>query len=175
MKSIGMQDAYPSQAEGGLAGDISASLKRALNAWDQKRWDSSPKRMPSMCIRRAKTPKREEVSWNPKPQVLLEKRIKVPRDPKPKTIREPRIALTPEEARRRNAERNRLRRNGMTPAQRAQALEKRRAEYLRTHPIQRPVGRQISEEKRVKMRESSRKWKAKQKAKRNEHTTIIPS
>lgn len=166
MKSIGLQDAYPSQAEGGLAADISVSLKRALKAWDQKRWDSSLRRMPSMCIRREKTPKREEVSWNPKPELLREKRVKVPRDPKPpKSLREPRVALTPEEVRRRNAERNRLRRNGMTPTQRAQALEKRRAEYRQTHPNVRPVGRQVTEEKRAKMRESSRKWKAKQKQK----------
>jgi len=69
MKSIGMQDAYPSQAEGGLAGDISASLKRALKAWDQRRFDAErPYKYGtgrSQYVRKKPTT-REEATWNPK-------------------------------------------------------------------------------------------------------------
>jgi len=177
MRTVSMQDAYPSQAEGGLAGMISGELKRALKIWDQKRWEKTPRGMGgNINIRRAKAPKREEVSWNPKPQVLLEKRIKVPRDPKPpKIARDPRIKLTPEEARKRSNAANVARRRALTGLAKEAFLQKRREEYRRTHPNVRPVGRQITPEKREKMRDASRKWKAKQKAKRNEHTTILPS
>jgi len=33
-----MQDAYPSQAEGGFAGTLSSSVMRALRAWEKKRY-----------------------------------------------------------------------------------------------------------------------------------------
>jgi hypothetical protein len=68
-KSIVLQDAYPMQAEGGLAGDISISLKRALKAWDQRRFDSEkPYKYGtgrSQYVRKKPTT-REEVTWNSK-------------------------------------------------------------------------------------------------------------
>lgn len=33
-----LQDAYPSQAEGGFAGTLSSSVMRALRAWEKKRF-----------------------------------------------------------------------------------------------------------------------------------------
>ena len=169
-----MQDAYPSQAEGGLAGCVSSDLKRALKVWDQKRFDAKPKRMAAICIRRDKAPKRHEVSWNPKPEVLREKRIKVPRDPKPKIVRQPRVLLTPEERRAINAERNRVRRRGMSPEKKAAYLQRRKELWRLANPVPRPVGRQITEEKRQKRLEATRRWKAKQKAK-HENETKQPS
>ena len=36
--NIFLQDAYPSQAEGGFAGTLSSSVMRALRAWEKKRF-----------------------------------------------------------------------------------------------------------------------------------------
>lgn len=81
-QSIMLQDAYPSQAEGGLEGGVCGALKRALAAWDQKRWDGRQDfryGAASNLYRRAKATTRSEVTWNPKPKAPNSASIKVPR------------------------------------------------------------------------------------------------
>jgi len=81
-QSLLMQDAYPSQAEGGLEGGVCGVLKRALKAWDQKRWDGRQEfryGAASNLYRRAKPTPRAEVTWNAKPKPAGAATIKVPR------------------------------------------------------------------------------------------------
>jgi hypothetical protein len=165
-----MQDAYPSQAEGGLADMISSELKKALKIWDQKRWEKIPRGMGgNINIRRAKAPKREEVSWNPKPQVLLEKQIKVPRDPRPAKVKGPDLP---------GLSRGQRHRNGMTPEQREAHLARRRAEYRAKAgpPKQRP--KMDMDKRRESVKRACRAFRARKKALKygaQQNQTIVAS
>ena len=82
MLSLSLQDAYPFQAEGGLEGGVCSALKRALAAWDQKRWvgrQAFSYGAASNLYRRAKATTRVEATWNPNPKPAGAATIKVPR------------------------------------------------------------------------------------------------
>jgi hypothetical protein len=165
MKSIVLQDAYPSQAEGGLAGDISISLKRALAAWDERRFNNKPVPSYGSAYVREKATKRAEVTWNPTP-ASKPPTIKVPRAPRPAKVKEPDLP---------GLSRGQRYRNKMTPEQRETHLARRRAEYRAKAgpPKQRP--KMDPDKRRESVKRACRAFRARKKAKKNENQIIIPS
>lgn len=150
MHSMSMQDAYPSQAEGGLAGDVSASLKRALKEWDQRRYDGSNGfryGKGNGLYKKARVTSRAEVTWNPK--VVL---VKAPKTKKVAAIKVPRekklVKSKPTEAERQAAKQiarekkiawQRERRANEDPNAKQIRLEARRAAYVAKHgPLKNP-------------------------------------
>lgn len=138
---MAMQDAYPSQGEGGLAGDVSASLKRALKEWDQRRWDSSngfKYGKGNGLYKKARVTSRAEVTWNPKvaqvkaPKAKKVAAIKVPREKKPvKPKRTEAERLASKKANHANRlARQRARRAAEAPEVRQARLEAKRAAYI---------------------------------------------
>jgi len=119
-KRLELQAAYPSQAEGGFAGDLHKSLRQALIRWEQKRGIGGHFKYGTTgsagAYRKEKTgATREEISWNKAPEVK--------REPKKREI------LT-EEQRLAKVAYNRERRQSETAEEREARLEKRRAWYL---------------------------------------------
>lgn len=125
-QTLMMQDAYPSQAEGGLEGGVCGALKRALKAWDQKRWDGQAQFKyggANSLYRRAKATTRAEVTWNPKPTAPTATSIKVPRAPQPRQGPRAEANSLPHLSRTQNYRRN------LTPTQQKQLLARRREIY----------------------------------------------
>jgi hypothetical protein len=119
-KRLELQAAYPSQAEGGFAGDLHKSLKDALVRWEQKRGIGGHFKYGTTgsagAYRREKTSAtRDEISWNAAPEVK--------REPKKRKV------LT-EDHRLAKLAYNRERRQSETPEERDARLEARRAWYL---------------------------------------------
>lgn len=125
-QSIMLQDAYPSQAEGGLEGSVCGALKRALKAWDQRRWEGKNEfryGVASNLYRRAKPTARAEVTWNPTPKKPAAAPIKVPRAPRPRQGPRAEANSLPHLSRTQNYRRN------LTPEQQEQLLARRREIY----------------------------------------------
>jgi hypothetical protein len=86
-RSIDHQMAYPAQSEGGYPGDTCRALKAALAAWEAKR-GVAPLRYGRAYPREAGVLKnkrgttRDEISWNPKPEVKRPAKPKPPKKPK---------------------------------------------------------------------------------------------
>jgi hypothetical protein len=119
-RRLELQAAYPSQAEGGFAGDLHKSLRQALVRWEQKRGIGGHFKYGTTgsagAYRKEKIgATREEISWNAAPEVK--------REPKKREI------LT-EEQRLAKLAYNRERRQSETPEEREARLEARRAWYL---------------------------------------------
>lgn len=144
MQSILLQDAYPSQAEGGLAGDVSRQLKAALKAWDQRRYDGGNGfryGKGNGLYKKAKVTNRSEVTWNPAPKKKAT--IKVPRTvvqkPKKRAKTEAEKQSINDARRDKNRSRQQARRAKETECQRLARLEARRAEYVAKHgPLKNP-------------------------------------
>lgn len=113
------QAAYPSQAEGGFAGDLHSSVHKALVAWEKKRNPGETFRYgksgSSQFKKEKTTASREEISWNKVPEVKKESKK--------------RAVLTAEQHAAKLAY-NRQRRKTETPEEREARLEVRRAWYL---------------------------------------------
>ena len=114
------QAAYPSQAEGGFAGDLHNSLHKALVAWEKRRGIGGHFKYGTTgcngAYRREKTgATREEISWNKSPEVKRESKKR---------------EFLSEEQRLAKLAYNRQRRQTETPEEREARLEARRAWYL---------------------------------------------
>lgn len=148
-QSILLQDAYPSQAEGGLEGSVCGALKRALKAWDQKRWEGKNEfkyGVASNLYRRAKPTSRAEVTWNPTPTAPTATPIKVPRAPRPR--QGPRSEI-----------------NNLTPTQQEQLLARRR-EIYRAKVGPPKISKTVDiEKRRQSVNRACRAFRARQKAK----------
>jgi hypothetical protein len=73
-KNIELQAAYPSQADGGFAGDLHNSLRVALDRWEKRRGHNDHFRYGrggTGAFRREKaaTATRAEISWNSAPEI----------------------------------------------------------------------------------------------------------
>jgi hypothetical protein len=72
-KNIELQAAYPSQADGGFAGDLHNSLRVALDRWEKRRGHNDFRygRGGTGVFRREKaaTATRSEISWNKAPEI----------------------------------------------------------------------------------------------------------
>jgi hypothetical protein len=121
-KNIKLQDSYPMQAEGGFAGDLHASVHKALVAWEKKRETGDGFRYGkggSSQFKREKTSaSREEISWNKAPEVK-----------KPSRKKERLTQIQKEE----RARLKRLKESQETPEERKARLAKRREIYLAKH------------------------------------------
>lgn len=128
LRSIAHQSAYPSQAEGGFAGELHKSVRAALNAWEKRRHGDTEFRYGrgNGLFRREKTAtaSRDEISWNEAPEVKRpsKKRVYVKKEPKA------RKGNYLEQQR----EYMRQRRANMTPEQRAVYLAQKRERYRRS-------------------------------------------
>jgi hypothetical protein len=161
-QSLMLQDAYPSQAEGGLEGGVCGALKRALKAWDQKRWDGKPEFKyggANSLYRRAKATTRAEVTWNPTPTAASATPIKVPRAPKPMQGSRSEAKSLPHLSRTQNYRRN------LTPEQQQTLLARRREIYRAKHgpPKRRPP--LDLEKRRQSVKRACAAFRARQKAK----------
>jgi len=148
-----LQDNMPLQAEGGFAGEVSKSLKLALKAWDQKRFDISNGfryGKANGMYKRARVTLREEATWNPKPiepkpkaiKVKIE-RIKVPREKKAVKVKpkktEAERELAKEMSRLKKIEGQRVRRAQETPEAKEIRIQARRAAYVEKNgPLKNP-------------------------------------
>jgi hypothetical protein len=114
------QAAYPSQAEGGFAGDLHNSLHKALVDWEKRRGVGGHFKYGTTgsngAYRKEKTgATREEISWNKAPEVKRESKKR---------------EILTEEQRLAKLAYNRERRQTETPEEREVRLEARRAWYL---------------------------------------------
>ena len=114
------QAAYPSQAEGGFAGDLHNSLHKALVAWEKRRGVGGHFKYGTTgsagAFRKEKTgATREEISWNKAPEIKRESKKR---------------EILTEEQRLAKLAYNRHRRRSETPQQREARLEVRRAWYI---------------------------------------------
>lgn len=79
-RSLQQQAAYPSQAEGGFAGDLHSSVTAALRAWEKKRAGGAEFRYgrtgSARFTREKTTATRDEISWNAAPQSTAEPKRK---------------------------------------------------------------------------------------------------
>jgi len=161
-QSLLMQDAYPSQAEGGLEGGVCGALKRALKAWDQKRWDGKNEfkyGAASNLYRRAKPTPRAEVTWNPKPKKPSATPIKVPRAPRPMQGPRSEANSLPHLSRAQNYRRN------LTPEQQQQLLARRREIYRAKHGPPKRRRTLDLEKRRQSVKRACAAFRARQKAK----------
>jgi len=166
-----MQDAYPSQAEGVLEVGVCGALKRALKAWDQKRWDGKTEFRfggANSLYRRAKPTPRAEVTWNPKPTAASATPIKVPRDPRsPQGPRSEKNSLA-------HLSRAQNYRRSLTPDQQQQLLARRREIYRAKHgPPKRKSSLDLEKRKEsVKRACAAFRARAKSKKQNEQHTTL---
>ena len=157
-----IQDAYPSQAEGGLEGGVCGALKRALKAWDQRRWEGKNEFKyggSNSLYRRAKATTRAEVTWNPKPTAPTATPIKVPRAPRPPHRPRSEKNSLPHLSRTQNYRRN------LTQHQQEQLLARRREIYRAKHgppKIQKTVD---LEKRKESVKRAIAAFRARQKAK----------
>jgi hypothetical protein len=118
-RKLDHQAAYPSQAEGGFAGDLHSSVHKALVAWEKKRNPGEPFRYgksgSSQFKKEKTTASREEISWNKAPEVKKESKK--------------RAVLTAEQYAAK-LEYNRERRAKLNAEKREELLAIRRAVYL---------------------------------------------
>lgn len=163
MQSILLQDAYPSQAEGGLEGGVCGALKRALKAWDQKRWDGKTEFKYGGGIgylRRAKPTSRAEATWNPTPTAAAAATIKVPRAPRPRQGPRSEANSLPHLSQIQNYRRN------LTPEQQQTLLARRREIYrAKVGPPKRRPSLDI-EKRRQSVKRARAAFRARQKAKK---------
>ena len=153
LRHIELQAAYPSQAEGGFAGDLHKSLHRALVAWEKRRNPNGDPfkfgRAKSMFAReKAATATRAEISWNSEPEIK-----RAPSKEKQQAREEARR----EEARRRM----RQSRSKKTPEQRAERLAKRRADRLALNP---PKPKMSPEERAQARRDAKKRYMTRREA-----------
>jgi hypothetical protein len=152
-RTLEHQAAYPSQAEGGFAGDLHNSLHRALVAWEKRRNPNGDPfkfgRAKGMFTReKVATATRAEISWNAAPEAKRE------------PSKEKQQAR--EEARREEARRwMRQSRAKETPEQRAERLAKRRADRLALNP---PKPKMSPEERARKRAETKKRYMARKTA-----------
>lgn len=147
LRHIELQAAYPSQAEGGFAGDLHNSLHRALVAWEKKRNPEAGFKYGrnGSQYRREKTATatREEISWNSAPEVKAPsnaQKKKKQRESNLKYMRSIRAKETPQERAERLEKRRAARgsvsgrtykqRPKMTPEQRKAAVKAAKARYV---------------------------------------------
>jgi len=149
------QAAYPSQAEGGFAGDLHNSLHKALVAWEKRRGVGGHFKYGTTgsngAYRREKTgATREEISWNKAPEIKRESKK--------------RVILTWEQHAAKLAY-NRERKRQETPEEREKRLEKRREWYLakRGGTLQKRF-RMSPEERKQSVKAAKLRYQARQKA-----------
>jgi len=166
-----MQDAYPSQAEGGLEGGVCGALKRALKAWDQKRYDGKTEFRfggANSLFRRDKPTPRAEVTWNPTPTAPAATPIKVPRAPRPRQGPRSEANSLAHLSRTQNYRRN------LTPAQQQQLLARRREIYQAKHgPPKRKSSLDLEKRKAsVNRAVAAFRARAKSKKQNEQHPTL---
>ena len=149
------QAAYPSQAEGGFAGDLHKSLKDALVRWEKKRGIGGHFKYGTTgsngAYRREKTgATRDEISWNKAPEFKRESK---------------RREIVTEEQRLEKLAYNRERRQSETPEEREARLELRRAWYLakRGGTLQKRF-RMSPEERKAAVKAAKQRYIERQKA-----------
>jgi len=154
-RKMELQAAYPSQAEGGFAGDISKSLRLALNAWDKKRNSAGFKYGRSQgTFRCEKTAaEREEISWNAAPEIKRKSRKA-----------QKRAQMTADQLAERRAY-MRQHRATESPEARAERLKVRRAAYLlkKGGVIQKRRG-MTHDEKKAARKEQKRRYLERKRA-----------
>ena len=149
------QAAYPSQAEGGFAGDLHKSLRQALVAWKKRRGIGGHFKYGTTgsngAYRREKTgATRDEISWNKAPEVKRESKKR---------------EILTEEQRLAKLAYNRQRRQTETPEEREARLEIRRAWYLakRGGTLQKRF-RMAPEERKAAVKAAKQRYIERQKA-----------
>jgi hypothetical protein len=149
------QSAYPSQAEGGFAGDLHKSLKDALVRWEKKRGIGGHFKYGTTgcngAFRKEKTSAtREEISWNKAPEVKRESKKR---------------EILTEDQRLAKLAYNRRRRQTETPEERDARLEARRAWYLakRGGTLQKRF-RMLPEERKAAVKAAKQRYIQRQKA-----------
>lgn len=154
-RTLEHQAAYPSQAEGGFAGDLHKSLKDALVRWEKKRGIGGHFKYGTTgsggAYRREKTgATREEISWNKAPEVKRESKKR---------------EILTEEQRLAKLAYNRQRRQSETPEEREARLEARRAWYLakRGGVLQKRF-RMSPEERKAAVKAAKQRYLERQKA-----------
>ena len=154
--TLAIQDLYPMQAEGGFLNGLHSSLTAALKAWEARRMPQGTGfRYGRAAECRHTKPKatREEISWNPAPEVK--------RPPNPQRERERLQRL-----RERNRERMAQRRLDETPEAKAERLEARRAAYAAMRGDKYKAGRakQTPQERLESIRSAKKRYMAKVRA-----------
>jgi hypothetical protein len=154
-KRLELQAAYPSQAEGGFAGDLHKSLNDALVRWEQKRGIGGHFKYGTTgsagAYRKEKTgATREEISWNKAPEIKRESKKR---------------AILTEEQHAAKLAYNRERRRQETPEERDERLEARRAWYLakRGGTLQKRFARS-PEERKAAVKAAKQRYLERQKA-----------
>jgi hypothetical protein len=154
-KRLELQAAYPSQAEGGVTGDLHKSLRQALVRWEQKRGITvgikfRPGNRSMMPEKRSAT--RSEISWNAAPEV---KRAPCPAKRK----------IRDEAEREENRRRMKERREAETPEQREKRLQERRDWYLkRQGGVLKIRSKQTPEERKQSVKDAKMRYQERLKA-----------
>ena len=151
-RTLEHQAAYPSQAEGGFAGDLHNSLHRALVAWEKKRNPEAGFRYGrnGSQYRREKTATatREEITWNLAPEVKAPsnaQKKKKQRESNLKYMQRIRAKETPQERA------DRLALNPPKPKMSPEERARKRAETKKSYMARKAAGLIVKREPKRKM------------------------